>query len=152
MLTTTLSPTELEQLYDAARAALSHSYAPYSRFRVAAALRTFDGTLFTGVNVENGAYPQTICAERSAIVAAVSRGHRQFTDIAIVCLDEQHPDLPHILRPCGGCLSVMSEFSPLGDMRIHCLHPHQPPDVLHLRHLLPYPFIFGGPSATSGTQ
>ncbi|MCG3151240.1 MAG: Cytidine deaminase [bacterium] len=151
-MTTTLSPTDLEQLYDAARSMLSHSYAPYSRFRVSAALRTVDGTLITGVNVENGAYPQTICAERSAIVAAVSQGHRKFTDIAIVCLDEAHPDLPHILRPCGGCLSVMSEFSPTGDLLVHCLHPHQVPDVLCLRDLMPYPFHFGGPSLSAKDQ
>lgn len=148
-MTTTLSPTELEPLYDAARSALSRSYAPYSRFRVAAALRTLDGTLITGVNVENSAYPQTICAERSAIVAAVSRGHRQFTDIAIVCLDEARPDMPHILRPCGGCLSVMSEFSPRGDLLVHCLHPHRSPDALRLRELLPHPFTCGDPSMNS---
>lgn len=141
---TSLTPAEVRELYEAAQAALAHSYAKYSRFRVAAALRTRSGEIITGVNVENAAYPQTLCAERTAIVSAVSQGHREFTDIAIIYRDEEHPDSHSPIRPCGGCLSVMLEFSPQRNLRVHCLSPHGQPEILSLAELLPYPFEFRG--------
>jgi len=141
---TSLTHAELHALYTAAREALLHSHAPYSHFRVAAALRTRSGIIVTGVNVENAAYPQTLCAERSAIVAAVSQGHRDFTDIAIAYRDEEHPDSLAPIRPCGGCLSVMLEFSPQRNLRVHCLSPLGQPEILSLAELLPYPFEFRG--------
>jgi cytidine deaminase len=83
------------------------AYAPYSRFAVGAALATPCGQIFAGVNVENGSFGMTICAERSAIAAAVSAGFREFTHIAI-CTTGGH-------MPCGACRQVLAEF---GDMLV----------------------------------
>lgn len=94
-----------EALIDMAKAVKVHAYAPYSGFQVGAALMTEDGTVFTGCNVENSSYGATICAERSAMVKAVSEGYHHFTKIAIVGGDERKYTFP-----CGMCLQVMSEF------------------------------------------
>lgn len=88
-----------------AREAALHAYAPYSRFRVGAALLCSGGTIIRGANVENRSFGLTICAERSAIVAAVSAGHSEFQAIAIAGLDSPYP-----LPPCGACRQVLSEF------------------------------------------
>lgn len=137
---TSLTPAETQALYAATQQALDRAYAPYSRFHVAASLRTSSGEVIVGVNVENAAYPQTICAERSAIASAVSQGYRAFTDIAIAYRDLQHPELHAPIRPCGGCLSVLLEFSPQRNLRVHCLSPAGHPEILTLAELLPYPF------------
>lgn len=81
-----------------------HAYIPYSHYAVGAALLTVDGTIFTGCNVENSAYPATICAERTALVKAVSEGHQQFQAIAVVTRDGG--------SPCGMCRQMMYEFAP----------------------------------------
>ncbi len=94
-----------ERLIDAARNAATRSYAPYSRFRVGCALLCEDGTIVSGANVENRSYGLTICAERSAIVAAVSSGARRFNGIAVAGIDSDYP-----LPPCGACRQVISEF------------------------------------------
>lgn len=94
-----------EALIDMARTVKSKAYAPYSGFQVGAALVTEDGTVFTGCNVENSSYGATICAERSAMVKAVSEGYHHFTRIAIVGGDERTYTFP-----CGMCLQVMTEF------------------------------------------
>jgi len=86
---------------DAARA----SYSPYSKFRVGAALLCADGTVFTGTNVENRSFGLTICAERSALVAAIGAGKREFEGIAISTPDADYP-----VSPCGACRQVLSEF------------------------------------------
>ena len=82
------------------------SYAPYSHFSVGAALLCRDGTVFTGCNVENAAYGSTICAERTALVKAVSEGHTEFTAIAIAGQGEDY------CWPCGACRQMLYEFSP----------------------------------------
>lgn len=97
---------ELAQLVSAACAERARSYSPYSRFRVGAALRAVDGTVFLGTNVENASFGLSICAERSAVVAAVSAGIREFTAIA-VCADGPAPT-----APCGACRQVLLEFGP----------------------------------------
>lgn len=99
-----------DELRDAAFAAMENAYAPYSRFRVGAALRTATGEIFTGCNVENAAYGEALCAERVAVSAAVAQGMRQFEEIAVASeSDEPAP-------PCGSCRQTMSEFAP--DLKI----------------------------------
>lgn len=119
-----IDDADIAALIEAARAVRSRAYAPYSKFRVGAALRGHDGSLHLGVNVENSAYPTCQCAERVAIGSAVTAGCQRFTAIAIVC--EPTPD-GTLGSPCGGCRQVMSEFgldlvvilaAPTGDERL----------------------------------
>ncbi len=95
-----------EKLLAAVYAAIENSYAPYSNFRVGAALLCEDGSIETGVNVENRSYGLTICAERSAVCAAVSKGKRTFKAIVIYCPDADYP-----VPPCGACRQFLSEFA-----------------------------------------
>lgn len=81
------------------------AYAPYSKFRVGAALLLPDGSVVTGVNVENRSFGLTNCAERSAIYSAISSGIKEFTALAIATPDADYP-----VSPCGACRQVMSEF------------------------------------------
>ena len=97
-----LSATLDAELVQAARAVRANSYSPYSKYAVGAAVRAASGEIYTGVNVENAAYPLTICAERAAIFAAVSQGERSFTAIAVVTANGG--------TPCGACRQVLAEF------------------------------------------
>jgi cytidine deaminase len=94
------------KLIAAAKAAQRNAHAPYSKFRVGAALLTKSGKVYTGVNVENASYGLTNCAERVAVGKAVSEGHRQFQAIAVVAPS-------HALSPCGACRQVLAEFGEL---------------------------------------
>lgn len=96
---------DLDRLFTEAEKAALHSYSPYSHFRVGAALLTEDGRIFTGTNVENRSFGLTICAERSAIVSAVSSGVKRFLALAISTPDSEDP-----VGPCGACRQVISEF------------------------------------------
>jgi cytidine deaminase len=96
-----------EKLFSAALAAAGNSYSPYSKFRVGAAILCEDGSVVTGANVENRSFGLTICAERSALVAAVSSGKRSFKALAIATPDATYP-----VSPCGACRQVLSEFFP----------------------------------------
>jgi cytidine deaminase len=98
----TLTQQEKQALIDLANMARQRAYAPYSNYPVGAALRTKTGRLYTGVNVENAAYPQTMCAERVAIFKAVSDGEKEFEVIAVVTNNGG--------APCGGCRQVLAEF------------------------------------------
>ncbi len=96
-----LNQSEAE-LAACAAEARQRAYAPYSEYQVGAALRTPSGQIFTGVNVENAAYPDSLCAERVAIVKAVSEGHREFVMMAVSTSNGG--------TPCGSCRQVMAEF------------------------------------------
>jgi cytidine deaminase len=98
MLTTRVK----EELIRKANEAREQAYAPYSRYQVGAAVLTADGQVFTGCNIENAAFPSSLCAERVAIFKAVSEGHRQLRAIAVVTSNGG--------SPCGGCRQVMREF------------------------------------------
>lgn len=95
-----------KQLIEQAIVARERAYVPYSQFAVGAALLAEDGTIFLGCNIENAAYPVTICAERTAIFKAISDGQKNFKAIAVVA------DTPGPCSPCGSCRQVMAEFLP----------------------------------------
>ena len=97
-----LSDEECRALIDLAIEARRRAYAPYSNYSVGAALRTRNGRLFTGCNVENAAYPTCMCAERVAVFKAVSEGEREFEVIAVATSNGG--------TPCGGCRQVLAEF------------------------------------------
>lgn len=92
-----------KELYRMAQKATENAYAPFSKFKVGAAVMTADGEVFTGVNIENSSYPAGICAERSAMSAAVSAGHREFAAVA-VCTENGSA------WPCGVCRQFIFEF------------------------------------------
>ena len=108
------------------------AYAPYSNFRVGAALECTDGTVFTGCNIENAAFSPTICAERTAIFKAVSEGHRKFRRIAIAARSAEH------CVPCGVCRQVLQEFAP--DLEVILVNSKGETMELTLCELLPYSF------------
>lgn len=97
-------PKPLVSLYELACAAREKAYAPYSEFKVGAALVSRTGEIFTGCNVENGSYGATVCAERVALWKAVSEGHTNFQEILIVA------NFPEPCPPCGLCRQVLVEF------------------------------------------
>ena len=98
-----MTDTELLALADKA---MENAYAPYSKFKVGAALLCSDGTVFCGCNIENGSFGATNCAERTAVFKAVSEGYRNFEAIAIVSSGGGETS------PCGICRQVMGEFAP----------------------------------------
>jgi len=98
----TLTDQEKQALVDLANTARERAYVPYSNYAVGSSLRTKSGRIFTGVNVENAAYPQTMCAERVAMFKAVSEGEKDFEIITVVTDNGG--------SPCGGCRQVMAEF------------------------------------------
>ena len=112
------------------RLMLEKSYSPYSHFRVGAAIRTIEGEIFTGTNIENASYSLTMCAERVALFKAVSEGHKSFTDLAIASSSE----LPAF--PCGACRQVLYEFSP--EIKIHLKGKEN--EIFQLTDLFPHPF------------
>src|SRR5437764_9549472 len=122
----------MSALLDAARAARLHALAPFSNFRVGAALETDDGTIVAGCNVENATYGLTICAERVAMFKAISEGHRAFTRIAVVADTEQPTP------PCGACRQILWEFG--GDLEVVLANLRQEKGVHRLKDLLPMPF------------
>ena len=122
------------ELFAIAKEAAKHAYVPYSRFPIGAALECEDGTVFTGCNVENAAYGSTICAERTAVVKAVSEGYTSFVRIAISGEGQGY------CMPCGACRQVLSEFSP--DMEVLCSRAGGDYVRYPLRELLPHTFDF----------
>ena len=116
------------------------SYVPYSRFPVGAALLCADGTVFTGCNVENAAYGSTICAERTALLKAISEGHREdWQTIAIAGQGEDY------CWPCGSCRQMLYEFAP--NLRVLAARGDGQFQCVPLRELLPHGF---GPASLQG--
>lgn len=121
----------MERLTELALQSMRSAYAPYSGFRVGAALEADSGEVFTGCNVENASYGLTICAERTALAAAVASGQRRFRRLVVATEGER------AVAPCGGCRQVLAEF---GDqLEVHGVAGRDKKRWL-LRELLPAPF------------
>ena len=120
------------RLVDAARAVRERAHAPYSGFKVGAALEAEDGSMFVGCNVENATYGLTVCAERSAIFRAIADGRRAFTRIAIVA------DTGEPTPPCGACRQLLWEFC--GDIEVILANLDRTTARYRMSDLLPKPF------------
>jgi cytidine deaminase len=130
------------ELIDAARAVADTAYAPYSNVRVGAAIRSADGAIITGSNVENAAYGATICAERMAVGRANAEGHRAFTHIAVTATGE-HLASDHPVAPCGACRQVLHEMAAITGTDTRVLMATPGTDIItvaSLDELLPLPF------------
>jgi cytidine deaminase len=125
----------VRQLLEAARQARMAAYAPYSKFLVGAALRTVDGQIFTGCNVENVSYGLTMCAERVGVFKAISEGQRRIAQIAVVA------DTETLTPPCGACRQVLWELG--GDLEVILGNLSGATAVYRLAELLPHPFGTG---------
>ena len=126
-----------EKLINLAKMAMEKAYAPYSGYKVGAALLCADGTVYQGCNIENASFSPTICAERTAIFKAVYDGHRDFTAMAICggkdgVITGQFP-------PCGVCRQVMGEFCK-DDFTVYLAGPDDSYETLTLAQLLPHSF------------
>lgn len=126
-----------EKLIALAKDAMQGAYAPYSGYKVGAALQCADGTVYTGCNIENSSFSPTICAERTAFAKAVSEGHREFTAIA-VCGGKDGV-ITGFFPPCGVCRQVMREFCE-DDFIIYMVGPDNRYEELALSQLLPHSF------------
>lgn len=107
----TLSAEEKQQLCETAREVATRARAPYSRFRVGAAVLT-KTAIYAGVNVENASYGLTLCAERSALARTVAEGDGEIRAIAVACIDAANPDEIEALTPCGACRQWIAELAP----------------------------------------
>lgn len=120
------------ELIEAAKHAREKSYAPYSKFCVGAAVRTKDGKVFTGCNIESASYGLTVCAERVAIWKAVSEGVTEFTEIAVVA------DTEELTPPCGVCRQIIWEFC--GDIPVIFANLQDKDEIVQMSELLPRAF------------
>lgn len=133
-----LSP-ELARLVEAARSAREHAYAPYSGFRVGAAIETSSGAVYHGANVENASYGATICAERSAVACMVAAGERAIARVAV------YTEAETLSMPCGICRQVLGEF--VKSATVVAAGPSGARAV-PFDELLPEPFRFAPPGAS----
>ena len=120
------------ELIEKAKKARERAYAPYSKFKVGAALLAKTGKVYTGANVENATFGLTVCAERVALFKAITNGEKEFVKIAVVA-DRDKP-----ITPCGACRQVLSEFAP--DLKIICADLKGKIKRYSLRELLPDAF------------
>ncbi len=123
---------QFEKLAEAARSAREKAFAPFSGFKVGAALQTESGKIFTGCNIENASYGLTLCAERVAIFKAISEGERNFTKLAVVA------DTDSLTPPCGACRQIIWEFC--GDAEIILSNLEGKVEVMKMSELLPRAF------------
>ena len=121
-----------ETLLNAALAVRERAYAPFSKFRVGAAILDSAGRIHTGCNVENATYGLTICAERVAVFKAISEGAREFQRIAIAA------DADRLTPPCGACRQILWEFC--GNIEMILMNSHGVQETLYLKDLFPRPF------------
>ena len=121
-----------DALIAAARTAREHAHAPYSNFRVGAAVRAKSGRIFSGCNIENATYGLTLCAERVAIFKAISEGERGFDAVAVVA------DTDALTPPCGSCRQILWEFC--GDIEVALTNLQGKTETLRLKDLFPRPF------------
>ena len=128
----------MQDLFDAGRAAFENAHAPYSNFKVGAAVRARSGRIFCGANVENASYPEGNCAEASAIAAMVAAGERRITEALVVAAGER------LCTPCGGCRQRLAEFAG-PDLPIHLCDPQGLRRTVTLGELLPLSFAFDEP-------
>jgi cytidine deaminase len=124
--------TDYEALITAATQARENAHAAYSNFRVGAALRAISGRIFGGCNVENATYGLTVCAERVAILKAISEGERGFDAIAVVA------DTDALTAPCGACRQLIWEFC--GDVPVILGNLKGKTETIAMRDLFPKPF------------
>ncbi len=125
--------TSPQQLIEAARQARLRAYCPYSEFAVGAAVETDSpACIYTGCNIENAAYSETVCAERVAVYKAISEGAKDIRALAVVAAGVRPP------RPCGACLQVLAELAP--ECRLYLATPDGEFESCHLADLLPQPF------------
>ena len=134
-----LTKDEEHSLLDAAQLVREHSYSPYSKFKVGAAVLSEDGRIFQGTNIENASYGLTVCAERNAIFAAVGAGARRLRALALVT--QKLPGMA-FNSPCGACRQVMSEFMPPDTPILIAVLDKNKRTVYRktLRDLMPFPF------------
>ena len=123
----------LKLLFDAALAARARAYAPYSRFPVGAALRSREGAVFVGCNVENAAYPLVTCAEAGTIAAMVAAGHKSIAEILVIGGTDM------IVTPCGACRQRFREFA-TPEVLVHCMTPKGARTTYSVGALLPEAF------------
>ena len=123
----------MSDLFDKARTVRENAHAPYSKFKVGAALRTVSGKEFIGCNVENSAYPQGTCAEAGAIAAMIAAGEKEILEICIVA------DSPSPVSPCGGCRQKLAEFSQ-PSTQVNLANLHGVLESHTLEDLLPHSF------------
>jgi cytidine deaminase len=121
-----------DALVDQALAARAHAHAPFSKFRVGAALEDSTGRIHTGCNIENATYGLTMCAERVAIFKAVSEGAREFRRIAVAAASNS------LTPPCGACRQLLWEFC--GDIEVILVNPDGARESLRSKDLFPRPF------------
>jgi cytidine deaminase len=122
----------MDALLEAALRARENAHAPFSHFKVGAALEDAQGRIHTGCNVENATYGLTVCAERVALLKAVSEGARKFARIAVAA------DSENLTPPCGACRQMLWEFC--GNLEIHLVNPRGARETLRLKDLFPRPF------------
>jgi cytidine deaminase len=122
----------MNKLLEAALVARNNAHAPFSKFKVGAAIEDENGRIFTGCNIENATYGLTICAERVAVFKAISEGGRRFTQMAVAA------DTDVLTPPCGACRQILWEFC--GDIELTLVNLQGKTETMRLKELFPRPF------------